>query len=362
MEDFKAIIAGGGTGGHLFPGIAVARELEKRFGRARIIFIVGHRKMEMGIIDRYGYEKRSIEVEGIKGRNIFRGAGVLLRLPKTVFQAARIIRQVSPQVILGVGGYTAGPVCVAGRMLRVPTAIHEQNSFPGLTNRMLAKVVNKVFITYDESRSHFGSTATVTTGNPVREEFLLPCEPRKAGERSPFTLLVLGGSQGARAVNSAVVEALLHMRAQGAVPNVIHQTGQLDYERVEKMYREEGLQGTVMPFIEDMRNAYAGADLVVGRAGATTLAEICALGKASVLIPYPHAANQHQETNAQVLEKAGGAIIKREQYMNGRDLADALGDLMKHPETVEKMAQAAQGLGKRDAARQIVDQLTGMIP
>ena len=360
MAIFRAIIAGGGTGGHLFPGIAVAKEMEKRFDRSRIVFLAGGRRMETDILDRYGYERRLIDVEGLKGRGLFRGAGVVIRLPKGFCQAARVIRQVSPQVILGVGGYTAGPVCLAGRFLGVPTAIHEQNSYPGMTNRILSRVVTKVFISFDESREHFRSASIVLTGNPVREELFIT---RNEEEKVPgaFTLLVLGGSQGAQAINRVVVDALVHLRERGASPKVIHQTGRLDHARVLKEYREHGIEGDVLPFIEDMTGAYARADLVVSRAGATTLAELAALGKASILIPYPHAANQHQETNARVLEQAGGAIVKREQDISGEDLAEELGILMNHPEKVKEMAHAVLVRGRRDAAREIVDQLLNMV-
>lgn len=360
MAIFRAIIAGGGTGGHLFPGIAVAKEMEKRFDQSRIIFMVGRRRMEMDILDRYGYEKRSIDVEGLKGRGLLRGAGVVMRLPIGFYQSARVIRQVFPQVILGVGGYTAGPVCLAGRFFGIPTAIHEQNSYPGLTNRILARVVNKVLISFDESREYFSSATIVFTGNPVREElFIPPANEEKVSGR--FTLLVLGGSQGAQAINTAVVDALLHLREWGLSPDVIHQTGHLDHERVKERYRGHALDGDVMPFIEGMAGAYARADLVVSRAGATTLAELAALGKASILIPYPHAANQHQDTNARVLERAGGAIVKREQDMSGEDLARELGALMEHPERVADMGRAALARGRRDAASQIVDELLEMI-
>jgi len=270
-----------------------------------------------------------------------------------------VIRRVSPQVILGVGGYTAGPVCLAGRILGVPTAVHEQNSYPGLTNRILARVVDRVMISYEESRAHFGSASMVLTGNPVREELFFPGDT-ETRRPSRFTVLVLGGSQGARAVNTTVVEALVHLRKRGLSLEVIHQTGRLDYERVRQQYREHGLDGEVMSFIGDMAGAYARADLVVSRAGATTLAEIAALGKASVLIPYPHAANQHQETNARVLEKAGAAVVRKEATISGEDLANLLGDFLEHPERIEDMGRAALEHGRRDAARRIVDQLMEM--
>jgi UDP-N-acetylglucosamine--N-acetylmuramyl-(pentapeptide) pyrophosphoryl-undecaprenol N-acetylglucosamine transferase len=360
MADCRFIIAGGGTGGHLFPGIAVARELEGRFENSRIVFITGHRRMETDILNRYGYESRSVVVEGLKGRGLKKGAGVLARLPKGLFQSISIIREVSPLVVLGVGGYAAGPVCLASRVLGIPTAIHEQNSYPGLTNRLLARVVDRVLISYEESRDHFRSARTVLTGNPVREELLL--EQKTDGITSEtFTVLVLGGSQGAQAVNQAFVEALIRLRKRDLTPFVIHQTGRADYANVQGQYRKNRLKGELYPFIEEMGKAYGRAQLVVSRAGATTLSELAALGKASILIPYPYAANQHQDTNARVLERAGGAIVRLQEDLTGEELAGDIARLMKHPDRLSAMGRAAKSMGRPDAAHRIADQLVEMM-
>ena len=268
-REFRIIIAGGGTGGHLFPGIAVARELEARFEKTGVLFVVGRKRIESEILSRYGYKVASIDVEGLKGSGWRKGFKVLFKLPKSVFQSASIIRGFSPALVLGMGGYSAGPACVAARFLGLKTAIHEQNSYPGLTNRLLSRIVDRVFISFEKSREGFRNRSTFLTGNPVRNE-LFARESTKVEDRNGFTILVVGGSQGARAVNRAFVESLTYLNKMGKYPEVIHQTGKIDHEQVSEEYRSRNLKGRIVPFIEDMVSAYNHADLVVSRAGATT--------------------------------------------------------------------------------------------
>jgi UDP-N-acetylglucosamine--N-acetylmuramyl-(pentapeptide) pyrophosphoryl-undecaprenol N-acetylglucosamine transferase len=209
---FRAVIAGGGTGGHLFPGIAIARELCKRVESAEVIFVVGRRRIESSILARYGYPAVSIDVEGLKGRPWRKGLTVLFRLPKSFFQSVSIIRRFDPRLVVGVGGYSSGPFCLAARVMGVATAIHEQNSYPGLTNRLLSRFVDRTFLSYEESRPHFSSGSLCLTGNPVREELLV--EGRRKGEKKEgFLILVMGGSQGARAINEGFLEALKILKA-----------------------------------------------------------------------------------------------------------------------------------------------------
>ena len=319
-EESAFVIAGGGTGGHLFPGIAVARELEKRFERPEIIFVVGRRKMETEILSRYGYRAKCIDVEGMKGRGLKRGIAVMSKLPKSMMQSISIIREFSPLLVLGMGSYSAGPVCLAAKFMRIPTAIHEQNSYPGITNRLLAKIVDRVFISFEESRAHFKTSSLFLTGSPVREEFI-PDQSRGRIEREKFTILVVGWSQGARAINRAFAEALLYLKSRGRDPEVIHQTGTVDYDQVAEDYRKKDLKGELMPFIQDMTAAYNRADLVVSRAGALTIFELAALGKPSVLIPYPYAANRHQEINARSLVRAGAAEMIHQRDLTGEGLS-----------------------------------------
>ncbi len=359
-REFRIIIAGGGTGGHLFPGIAVARQLERMFGKTGILFVVGHKRIESEILSRYGYKVASIDVEGLKGRGWRKGLKVLIKLPKSIFQSASLIRDFSPALVLGMGGYSAGPACLAARFLGVKTAIHEQNSYPGLTNRLLSRIVDRVFISFEESRQGFKNRSTLLTGNPVRKE-LFKSGDRETGERNRFTILVVGGSQGARAVNRAFVEALVYLNKKGKYPEVIHQTGKMDHEQVLEDYRSKNIKGEVVPFIEDMVNAYSHADFVVSRAGATTIFELAASGKPSVLIPYPHAANNHQEINALSLVRAGGAEMIRQKDLTGGSMARVLTKYMDDRQALNEMGKNAQKIARPDAVKVIVDRLLEMV-
>ena len=358
MPGFRLAIAGGGTGGHLFPGIAVAKALKTRMEDAKVLFVVGRRRMETDILSRAGFEAVSIDVEGIKGRGWKKGLPVIFRLPKSLFQSASIIRRFSPSAALGVGGYSAGPFCATAKWMGIPTAIHEQNSYPGVTNRLLSRIVDRIFISFDESRSCFKKREPVLTGNPVRQELFLP-PPRPDGSDS-FTVLVVGGSQGAQAVNRLFAEALHAMRERGRTLCVIHQTGKMDYERVVEDYRARGLEGEISPFIADMASAYARGDIVVSRAGASTIFELAALGKPSLLIPYPFATNRHQEINAGALVRKGGAEMMLQEDLNADRLADALTRYMDNRSLLREMGERARQLSRPDAAKAIVDQLVEM--
>jgi len=359
-KKIRSIIAGGGTGGHLFPAIAIAKELSTRPGGAEILFVTGKRKLESQVIARYGFRQASIDVEGMKGRGWRRGAITALRLPWSFYQALSIIRGFSPHLVVGVGGYSSGPVCVAARWRGIPCAVQEQNSFPGLTNRLLCRVVDKVFIAFEESRSHLPCGSVLWTGNPVRKE-LLEKTGAEAGKGGKFCVLVVGGSQGARAINQAFLAALEILVREGRELRVMHQTGETDFETVSRGYTEKGLSGEVYPFILDMADAYRRADLVVSRAGATTLSELTALGKPSILIPYPFAANNHQELNARSTVQAGGAEMILQQELTGERLARALAKYMEDPEALKTMARKAGAMGRPDAVEVIVDNLIGMI-
>lgn len=359
-KEVRGIIAGGGTGGHLFPGLAIAREICRRSEKAELLFVTGRKKMELDILNRTGFLQSSIDVEGLKGRGWFKGLRALVKLPLSFFQSFSIMRGFSPNIVIGVGGYSAGPVCVLARLMGIPSAIHEQNSYPGLTNRLLCRVVDKVFISFEESRAHFPGGSLLMTGNPVREEFL--SGKNKSGEREDtFTILILGGSQGARAINRCVVVMLKILKERGKALNVIHQTGETDHKEVVEAYGREGVKGDILPFIEDAGRTYAKADLVISRAGAMTVSELAVLGKPSILIPYPHAANRHQETNAQMLVKAGGAEMIIEETLSGQRLAESLMKYMDNRPVLIEMGQKARKVGRGDAAGVIVDQLMEMI-
>jgi len=357
---FRLIIAGGGTGGHLFPGIAVAREFERRFENVEINFVVGQRKVEREILARYGYPVTPIDVEGLKGRGWKKGMAVLIKLPKSLLQSASIVRGLSPALVIGMGGYSAGPLCLSARFLGIPTAIHEQNSYPGLTNRLLSRVVDRVLISFEESRKHFKDRASFLTGNPVRRELLLN-HGRDKRESKGFTALVVGGSHGARAINEVFAEAIALLNLRGRYPDVIHQTGERDYGRTGEDYKNRGIAVEIIPFIQDMAQAYDRADLVVSRAGATTIFELAALGKPSILIPYPFAANRHQEINARSLVRAGGAEMILQKDMTAEGMARILVKYMDDRQLLEEMGESASKMGRPDAAELIVDKLVEML-
>ncbi len=360
-QPIRCIIAGGGTGGHLFPGIAIARELEARCENTAVLFVVGRRRMESEILRRYDFSVVFIDVEGMKGRGWKKGVSVLGMLPRSLFQSMGIIRDFNPSFVMGVGGYSAGPFCLAARLMGIPTAIHEQNSYPGLTNRLLARVVDHVFISFAESAPHFKKRKCSLTGNPVRRELLEPPEDSLA-QKDHFTVLVVGGSQGARAINEAFVNAYGILRDSGKEMDFIHQTGSHDHQKVLEEYRTLGFEGNafetrVRPFSKDMASAYHRADVVVSRAGATTLFELAALGKPSILVPYPYAANGHQETNARSLARSGGAEMILQKDLTAERLANTLSNYMDHPQALQEMGEAAHTFGRPDADRIIVDQI-----
>jgi UDP-N-acetylglucosamine--N-acetylmuramyl-(pentapeptide) pyrophosphoryl-undecaprenol N-acetylglucosamine transferase len=354
------VVAGGGTGGHLFPGVAVAKEICRRFEGAEVLFVTGKRKMESEVLRKAGFRQASIAVEGMKGTGLLKGAWVALKLPWSFLQSLWIIREFSPQLVLGVGGYSAGPVCLAARVMGVPSAIHEQNSFPGVTNRLLCRVVNRVFISFEESRKHFSGGSIHLTGNPIRPEFVTS-ETKAGGNGKRFTVAVVGGSQGARAINDAFVEALALLKKRNRPCRAIHQTGELDYERTAALYKERGIEAEVRPFIQDMAGVYREADLVVSRAGAGAVFEMAAMGKPSLLIPYPFAANRHQETNARFLVEAGAAEMILQENLTGEVLAEWLAKLMEDRAALEKMGQAARSVSKPDASQRIADLLLEMV-
>jgi UDP-N-acetylglucosamine--N-acetylmuramyl-(pentapeptide) pyrophosphoryl-undecaprenol N-acetylglucosamine transferase len=359
-EQLRIIIAGGGTGGHLFPGIAVAREIGKRLGNVGILFVTSRKRIESEILSRYGYPEAPIDVEGLKGRGWRKGLNVIFKLPKSFLQARSLLKEFSPSLVLGMGGYSAGPVCLAGKFMGIPTAIHEQNSYPGLTNRLLSKFVDRIFISFEESRACFKAHSIFLTGNPVRDELFANVN-RDAADSKGFTILVVGGSQGAVAINRAFVECLSYLNKAGRYPEVLHQSGETDHEQVLKDYRSAGLKGEVVPFIEDMAAAYDRADLVISRAGATTVFELAATGKPSILIPYPYAANNHQEINALSLVKAGGAEMILQRDLTGKGMAHILMKYMDDRQALIEMGEYAQKIGRPGSAAVIVDNVLEMI-
>ncbi|MBU1184909.1 MAG: undecaprenyldiphospho-muramoylpentapeptide beta-N-acetylglucosaminyltransferase [Proteobacteria bacterium] len=354
------IIAGGGTGGHLFPGIAIAEEFLRRDPQNHVLFIGTERGLEKKILGRMGFPLRILKVEGLKGRGALRTAAALLKIPGSLVASFRIIRDFCPDVVIGVGGYASGPAVLAARLMGVKTAIAEQNAFPGLTNRILGRFAQKIFLAFSASKQWFPAGRTRVTGNPTRAAFFEEkTEDRKKDRR--FTLLIFGGSQGAHAINRFVIESLDGLLPLKDELRFIHQTGEKDREIVTAAYLERGMEADVSPFIVDMATAYRSADLLVCRAGATSIAEITAGGKAAILIPFPFAAADHQTRNAEILAGAGAAEMIPEKELSGRRLAEAIERIYRDPGAVRRMEAAAAALGNRRAAADIVDACLDLI-
>jgi UDP-N-acetylglucosamine--N-acetylmuramyl-(pentapeptide) pyrophosphoryl-undecaprenol N-acetylglucosamine transferase len=354
----RVVIAGGGTGGHLYPGIAVARELLARHPGAVVSFAGTAQGIEARVIPREGFPLDLIRSSGVKGKSLagrLRGA---LLLPLGFIDSWRIVSARRPSLVIGVGGYSSGPVVMMAAMRGVPTMLLEQNAVPGLTNRLLARVVNAAAVTYDTTQAFFGAKAFVS-GNPVRPEFFRAAGPNQESARDDTTsvtrVLVFGGSQGAHAINVAMVEAAPQLAAGHPPVRLTHQTGERDLEMVRTAYRQAGIQGEVEPFLYDMGRRLAGADLIVCRAGATTLAEITAAGKAAILIPLPTATDDHQRKNAESLVEAGAAEVLLQRDATGAALAGRVLALAADAARRQRIAAAARRLAKPDAARVIVD-------
>jgi UDP-N-acetylglucosamine--N-acetylmuramyl-(pentapeptide) pyrophosphoryl-undecaprenol N-acetylglucosamine transferase len=354
------VIAGGGTGGHLYPGIAIARELQRRHPGSPLLFVGTSRGLETRIVPAEGFPLALIEIGALNRVGWRQQLRTLATLPRTCLEAAQILRRQRPDLVLGVGGYASGPVVLVAALMGIPTLVAEQNALPGFTNRVLARFVDAAAIAFDEARRYFGSRA-VLTGNPVRAEFLSlsPRPPKEAG--SPLHVLVTGGSQGARAVNRAMVEALPLLQQAGARLQVTHQTGVRDLEWVAAAYREAGLAAEVVPFLERMEESLATADLVICRAGATTVAELAAAGRAALLIPFPQAADDHQRKNAEAVVRVGGGVVIAEADLTPARLARELLDLAGTPDRLSRMAQAIRQLARPDAAGQVVDLIAQLV-
>jgi UDP-N-acetylglucosamine--N-acetylmuramyl-(pentapeptide) pyrophosphoryl-undecaprenol N-acetylglucosamine transferase len=364
VNGLRLLIAGGGTGGHLFPGIAVAEEVRARGGE--VLFVGTARGLEVRLVPAAGFPLELIEVSGLKRVGVVAVVRGLVRLPLALTQSLALVRRFRPDVVLGVGGYASGPLVMAAALARRPTALLEQNSVPGFTNRTLGRFVRRAFIAFPQAAAAFPRAKVVATGNPVRRAFLdaaarvPPAGPPGAAGR----LLVVGGSQGARAVNDLVVGAMGIWARQGRLPALTHQTGAGDAERVTAGYAGlglgEGARVDVRPFLDDMVGALGAADLVIARAGAMTLAELAILGKPAILVPLPTAADDHQSRNAAAFAEAGAALVLPQATATAATLATLAREILDDPARRQGMAVAMRALGRPGAAQDIVDGLVAL--
>jgi len=355
----RIIIAGGGTGGHLFPGIAIAQEFAARNSATKIIFVSTGNPLEKSVLARTDFELQCITAAGIKGRGIGHQLLSVLKIPAGILESMRILKDFSPDLAIGLGSYSAGPVIIAAWLRRIPIVIQEQNILPGITNRILSRFANRIYISFENTKSNLDSRKVRWTGNPVRRD-LLEYSARHAAEKIDdtgdgiFTVLIIGGSQGAHRINMAVIEALGHLEDKDHL-QFVHQTGEADEQQVSQAYRRSNIRCTVQSFFNNMAELYSRADLLICRAGATTVAEVTALGKAVIFIPFPYAADNHQVLNAGILSDAGAAEIIIEQDLSGEILSAKISYYAAHREALNEMAVKARRFGNPDAAKDIVD-------
>ncbi|MEO7158450.1 MAG: undecaprenyldiphospho-muramoylpentapeptide beta-N-acetylglucosaminyltransferase [Vicinamibacterales bacterium] len=366
----RILIAGGGTGGHLYPGIALARELRRRDPSAQVSFVGTAQGIEARVVPREGFELDLIRVVGLKGKSrIERSIGLSL-LPLAALDTWRVIAKRRPDVVVGVGGFASGPVVAIAALLGYPTMLLEQNALPGLANRLLAHVVRAAAVNFDAALAYFPRTGFVA-GNPVRPEFF-PAQNEEANDRTTRPIdsrdsasgvslaqsrvLIFGGSQGAHAINLAMVEAAPRLAATGLRLAVTHQTGERDLDLVRTAYQRSGCEARVEAFIFQIDREMKAADVVIARAGATTLAELAASATPAILVPLPTATDDHQRKNAEVFARAGAAVVIEERDLPGA-LGEVLSGLLADPDRRAQMSRAARALARPDAAQRIADRV-----
>jgi len=356
----RVLIAAGGTGGHIYPGIAVANEVNRRDSASVVRFVGTARGLENRLVPQAGFELSIIESAGLKNVSLVAKVRGLLLLPKSFLAARALIREFRPEVVVGAGGYVSGPVLLTASIMGVPTLVMDSNALPGFTNRRLARFVDKATVSFREALPYFRGKG-VLTGNPVRSEFFeIPAKERDARR---LDLLIFGGSQGARAINHAVIAALPGLAAEKEMLWLTHQTGEAEFDKVRSGYEAAGWQehAEVKRYIDDMVNEFARADLIICRAGATTSAELVAAGKAAIMIPFPLAADDHQRKNAEALQDGGAARMILQVELSGARLADEIMTLLNEPQKITEMEIASRKLARRDAATATVDLMADLI-
>jgi UDP-N-acetylglucosamine--N-acetylmuramyl-(pentapeptide) pyrophosphoryl-undecaprenol N-acetylglucosamine transferase len=350
------MIAGGGTGGHIYPAIAVAQEFVRRNPSRKVVFVGTKYGLEKNIVPKAGFPLEFISVGGLKGKGGLDLIKNFLLLPIGFVQALVVVTRHRPAVVLGVGGYSSGPVLLAARLIGYPTAIHEQNAFPGVANRVVAPLVTAVAAAFKEAALRMKRKDAVITGNPVRAEFFKIKRLPGTGNRQ--RILIFGGSQGSHLLNETMIDALLFLYQMKDEIEIVHQTGPKEVEQVRAAYKASAFPNArVVPYLDPIVDEIAAADLVVSRAGAMTIGELAAAGRAAILIPFAAATNNHQELNARVVERAGGAVVITESQLTPERLASAIGEVLRNPQKAAQMGAAARTLAAPDATKKIVDLL-----
>ena len=350
---WKIAFTGGGTGGHVYPGIAVAKEFRHLFPRSSMLFIGTDRGLEAKIVPYEGFAFKTVRVKGFKGKGLFHKLQSLWWLPLAVGRARKHLKDFHPNVVFGTGGYVSVPVLYAAYLLRIPTLTLEPNRQPGLANRLLAKSVDRIAICFQESAMSFPAKKVAFTGNPIRKEFSLIGKTPPPDKGKKWNILILGGSLGAHRINTAMIDALDGLGKMREHIVFSHQTGRTDYEFVKKGYQEKGFQAEVFDYINDVPRMYARSHLLICRAGASTVAELQASHRPAILIPYPHG-DRHQEFNAQALVDKGLAKMVLQQYLSGATLAEVILDCMEHPEAIAQVWSNFYGRDELTASEKVI--------
>lgn len=354
----KLLVAGGGTGGHLFPGIAVAEEFLSRSPDNEVLFVGTERGVEARILPKSGYRVEFVSAAGVRGKSLFGQLKGLAGLLYGYSQSRKILREFKPDLVLGVGGYASAPVILASRGLLIPRFVHEQNAIPGMTNKLLSRIAEQAFISLEESRRFFPKDTTLLTGNPLRKQILEEVATAPdVRETDGIHLLVFGGSLGAHSINMTLAAAAPLLKSFGPKLTVTHQTGEKDFAEVSAAYRKAGVEARVVPFIDNMAAEYRAADLIICRAGATTIAEVTACGKPCIFIPFPHAVDDHQRKNAEALLKTAAGFMILERELTAESLVSQISEILENPELLQQTAENARQMGRLDAAKIIVDEM-----
>ncbi|SJZ35555.1 undecaprenyldiphospho-muramoylpentapeptide beta-N-acetylglucosaminyltransferase [Selenihalanaerobacter shriftii] len=360
----KVIITGGGTGGHIYPGLAIAKSIEDKYSQAKILFVGNADGLEADIVPQVGYELATISSKGLPRKISLDILKSLFLSGVGVWQARSLITSFQPNIVIGTGGYVSGPVMLVAALLKEKTIIHEQNAYPGLTNKLLARLVDKVALSSQDAKEHFNvSTDLIWTGNPIRKEVIQAKKKESCQELGldieKKIILVFGGSRGAKSINQAM-KAVYKLAQKNSQIQVLHITGKNDFHRVKEDATTLGIseleKGNIIikSYLYNMAAGLAAADLVISRAGATGLAEITARGIPAILIPYPYAAENHQEHNARSLEKRGAAKVILDDELTGEKLVKEVNNLIFDQDKLKSMAQASKKLGKPEAVENIL--------
>ena len=346
-QHMRAILAGGGTGGHVIPALAIAQQLQKQYG-AEVLFIGTGRGIENRLVPNAGFQLRLVDVGALKNVGFVTRLKTLFDLPRAIWTAGHILSEFHPQVVIGVGGYASGPAMLAAVLRRIPTLIFEPNVVPGFANRMIAPFVSAAAVHFQETAKYFRHC--MVTGVPVRDAFF-----RCPAELMAPTLLIFGGSQGARAINSAAMQGMPELLRRIAGLHVIHQTGEADYNDAKVAYENLGGSVEVYRFIDDMPGYFARASLLVCRSGASTVAEVTAAGKPAIFVPFPRAADDHQKRNAETLVRVGAAVMLEQPQLTAESLIQAVNSLFADPVQLKAMGETARTLSHPDAAKEIAE-------